>query len=175
MKRRRICTPDSRFYASKNKEELKALCRSKKLKVSGLRDELLDRLEKADRGQTELLFHISVPQVQVHPHISTVELPTTPQKRRHRVEEDEEEDEEFRQPSQKEAKRGLRKIEDEGGGEETTMIKLLRLGGKGDPIAEEGGPLCSGRKITTEEEMMSQEAILPFGDNKEGQGSTSRN
>ena len=116
----------------KYKEELKAIMKSKRLKVSGIKEELLDRLEKADKGQAKLMFHINVPQSPRHP-ASSSELPVTPQKRRHR---DEEEVEEEYQPSLKEAKLEGKFIEHEGGGEAQNLIKLT-MGGEGNPMKEE--------------------------------------
>ena len=93
-------------------------------------DELIDRLEKADRGQTSLKFHITVP-----PRISTVqEPPTTPKRRRFEREDSEEEDDP--NPSQKEARVG-EPVEDEGGGSTTSGATI---GGPDDPSkGEEGG------------------------------------
>ena len=65
------------FFNAKVKRK-KTTPESKRLKVSGLKDELVDRLEKADRGQTQLLFHIPVPQ---GPEVQN-ELPRTPQRRK---------------------------------------------------------------------------------------------
>ena len=66
-------------YNTKSKEELKNILRAKKLMVGGVRDELIDRLEKADSGQTILKFSITVPpnNIKVRP-----EVPSTPKRRR---------------------------------------------------------------------------------------------
>ena len=86
----------------------------------------MDRLEKADRGQTSLLFQITVPQ---SPKVKAMEqLPRTPQKRRHMVEEEDQLEEENVQPSQKEVKLGKEEIEDEGGGEGTEDVNELNMG-----------------------------------------------
>ena len=107
-KKRRLCPPQSRNYSLKNKEELKVLLRNKNLKVGGNKDELIDRLEKSDRGQTLLKFPINVPPIPIpitrdqHP---PPPLPGTPKRRRQDREDSE--DEEIQQ-SQKEARMELR-------------------------------------------------------------------
>ena len=158
-KRRQICIPNPRTYANKNKEELKAILRSKRLLVTGLKDELIDRLEKADRGQTNLLFQITVPQ---SPKV-TEQLPRTPHKRRHRVEDEDQLEEEDIQPSQKEVKLGEEEIEDEGGGEGTEDVVKLNMGRKEVSRKEEMGEKedLKERKIKKEEVGKKEELNFP--------------
>ena len=127
-KRRRLCPPNPRDYAAKNKEELKSICRSKNLKLSGLKEDLLERLEKADKGQTKLVFPINVP-----PKLTYDGSESSPLKRK-RTKEDEEESIEMSRPSFK----GARREEDiyDGGGRKKHDVGSSIVGGEGVLIRE---------------------------------------
>ena len=124
-KKRRLCPPKQNNYASMNKNQLKNILRAKYLQVGGNRDDLIERLEKADRGQATMKFSITVPPNPYHPP-----PPNTPKRKRHNSREENEDDDSIHQ-SQKEAR-----VELKGDTNETqfvTGLEVRQVQTKGDP------------------------------------------
>ena len=160
QKKRRLCPPQTRNYSLKTKEELKVLLKGKHLKVGGNKDELVDRLEKSDRGQTLLKFPINVPPIPIHvtrDQHPPPPLPGTPKRRRQDREDSE--DEEIQQ-SQKEARMELRRVS-----HLEQDVSHPDEGSKGEKIKKDSGgnihPI--GNEVSNKKEKESNEMVPTEG------------